>query len=183
LLRVHLILRRNFAGLRRRRHRDHLPEYANRFPIGTHSLDDVNAAPTGTAVRGTPSHCKNLAMIVSVFVRRLKPGHTFEDFIREWEADVGFGVPTRVFNGASLDDPGTVVSIGFVGTTPDEVRAWLAAGAPSEKVRHGRIETVVESTELRAMFEVRTEHDFTAEPVAVEVGSVDSLLAALERRP
>jgi hypothetical protein len=33
------------------------------------------------------------------------------------------------------------------------------------------------------MFEVRTEHDFTAEPVAVEVGSVDSLLAALERRP
>jgi hypothetical protein len=62
-------------------------------------------------------------------------------------------------------------------------RAWLAAGAaPSEDVRHDRIETVVESTQLRAMFEVRTEHDFTAEPVAVDVGSADSLLAALTRQ-
>jgi hypothetical protein len=122
-------------------------------------------------------------MIVSVFVRHLKPGRTFEDFIREWEADVGFGVPTRVFNGPALDHPSTVVSIGFVGTTPDEVREWLAAGAPSEEVRHDRIETVVESTELRAMFEVRTEHDFTTTPAAVDVGSVDSLLAALTRPP
>jgi hypothetical protein len=44
-------------------------------------------------------------MIVSVFVRRLKEGHTFEDFVSEWEADRGFGVPTRVFNAQSLDDP------------------------------------------------------------------------------
>jgi hypothetical protein len=122
-------------------------------------------------------------MIVSVFVRRLKPGHTFEDFVREWEADVGFGVPTRVFNGPSLDDPLAVVSIGFVGTTPEEARAWLAAGAASEEVRHNRIATVVESIELRAMYEVRTEHDFAGEPAAIEVGSDDSLLAALTPRP
>jgi hypothetical protein len=44
-------------------------------------------------------------MIVSVFVRRLKPGATFQDFVREWEADKGFGVPTRVFNAQSLTDP------------------------------------------------------------------------------
>jgi len=25
-------------------------------------------------------------MIVSVFARRLKPGATFQDFVREWEA-------------------------------------------------------------------------------------------------
>ena len=25
-------------------------------------------------------------MIVSVFVRRLKPGATFQDFVREWES-------------------------------------------------------------------------------------------------
>jgi len=121
-------------------------------------------------------------MIVSVFVRRLKPGHTFEDFVREWEADVGFGVPTRVFNGPDLHDPATVVSLGFVGTTPDEARAWLAAGAPSEEVRHERIDTVVESVELRAMYEVRTEHDFTGEPAAIDIGSADSLLAALMPR-
>jgi hypothetical protein len=113
-------------------------------------------------------------MIVSVFVRRLKAGYVFDDFIREWEADVGFGVPTRVFNGPALDDPSTVVSIGFVGSTPDEARAWLASRAPSEEVRHDGIETVVEQTELRAMFEVRTEHDFTTEPAEIDVGSLDS---------
>jgi len=50
-------------------------------------------------------------MIVSVFVRRLKPGATFEDFVREWEADEGFGVPTRVFNAQSLTDPRDIISI------------------------------------------------------------------------
>jgi hypothetical protein len=35
-------------------------------------------------------------MIVSVFVRRLKEGCTFADFVTEWEADTGFGVPTRL---------------------------------------------------------------------------------------
>lgn len=43
--------------------------------------------------------------MVSVFVRRLKEGCTFADFVTEWEADAGFGVPTRVFNAQSLHDP------------------------------------------------------------------------------
>ncbi|HEX5251508.1 MAG TPA: hypothetical protein VFW14_17730 [Gaiellales bacterium] len=42
---------------------------------------------------------------MSVFVRRLEPGRTFEQVIAEWEADRGFGVPTRVVNAQSLDDP------------------------------------------------------------------------------
>lgn len=37
-------------------------------------------------------------MIVAVFIRRLKEGMKFEDFKRAWEADKGFGVPTRVFS-------------------------------------------------------------------------------------
>ena len=121
-------------------------------------------------------------MILSLFVRRLKPGRTFEDFIREWEADVGFRVPTRVFNGPSLDDPRTVISIGFVAATVEETRAWLATGSASEQARHDRIDTVVESTELRAMYEVRSEHDFTGEPRSLAVGGTDSLLSALAGR-
>ena len=38
---------------------------------------------------------------------------------------------------------------------------------------------MIESTVLRRMFEVRSEHDFTAEPRAIELGSAESLLAAL----
>jgi hypothetical protein len=65
-------------------------------------------------------------MIVSVFVRRLKPGATFQDFVREWEADEGFGVPTRVFNAQSLTDPREIISIGPVAVTAEQVTQSLA---------------------------------------------------------
>jgi hypothetical protein len=68
-------------------------------------------------------------VIVSVFVRRLKEGCSFEDFVNEWEADQGFGVPTRVFNAQSLDDPRDVISIGFVAATVEELKRSLAASA------------------------------------------------------
>jgi hypothetical protein len=90
-------------------------------------------------------------MIVSVFVRRLKEGCTFEDFIKEWEADEGFGVPTRVFNAQSLDDPRDVISIGFVVVTVDELKQGLALAAAPEAVRHDRMGTVIESTKLASV--------------------------------
>jgi len=77
-------------------------------------------------------------MIVSVFVRRLKPGATFQDFVREWEADAGFGVPTRVFNAQSLTDPREIISIGFVAVGAEQVTQWLSDAPASEAVRHVR---------------------------------------------
>jgi hypothetical protein len=118
-------------------------------------------------------------MIVSVFVRRLKKGASFQDFVREWEADEGFGVPTRVFNAQSLTDPREVISIGFVAVTPEQVAQWLSAAPASEAIRHERIDTVIESTTLRCMYEVRTEHDFSHVPQQIDMGSRASLLAAL----
>lgn len=90
-------------------------------------------------------------MIVSVFVRRLKQGRTFEQFVDEWEADRGFGVPTRVFNAQSLDDPRDVMSIGFVDV----------------------------SVALRCMCELQTEHDFTSERAQIHIGAPESLPAGL----
>jgi len=116
-------------------------------------------------------------VIISVFVRRLKPGHSFDEFVAEWEADEGFGVPTRVFNGISLEDPRDVVSIGFVAVSPDDLKEWLATGSGAEQVRHERIDTVVESTKLRAMFELKTEHNFSGAPQQILLGSEESLLA------
>ena len=118
-------------------------------------------------------------MIVSVFLWRLREGCTFEDFITEWEADQGFGIPTRVFNAQSLEDPRDIISIGFVAVTVDEPKQGLASAAAPEAVRHDRISTVIESTELRCMYEVKTEHDFTWEPNAIALGSVESLFGAL----
>jgi len=61
-------------------------------------------------------------MVVSVFVRRLKPGATFLDFVREWEADEGFGVPSAL----SLTDPREIISIGLVAVTAEQVMQWLS---------------------------------------------------------
>jgi hypothetical protein len=100
-------------------------------------------------------------MVVSVFVRRLKPGATFQDFVREWEADEGFGVPTRVCNAQSITDPRDVISIGFVAVGTEQLTQWLLSAAPtSEAVRHERIDTVIESTTLRCMSELHTERTF-----------------------
>jgi hypothetical protein len=121
-------------------------------------------------------------MIVSVFIRRLKPGATFEDFVREWEADEGFGVPTRVFSAQSLTDPREIISIGFVAVGPEQLAQWLSAAPASEAVRHERIDTVIESTTLRCMYELRTEHDFSQLPQQIDMGSTASLLTALIAR-
>jgi hypothetical protein len=121
-------------------------------------------------------------VIVSVFVRRLKEGRTFAEFVDEWEADRGFGVPTRVFNAQSLDDPRDVISVGFVDVSLEQLSAGLAAAADAESVRHERIETVIESTTLRCMYELRAEHDLTATPREIALGSPESLLAALTAR-
>ncbi len=118
-------------------------------------------------------------MIVAVFVRRLKEGRTFDDFLAEWEADEGFGVPTRVFAAQGLDDPRDVITVGFVAVTPDELADWAAAASAPEAVRHERIDTVIESTELRAFYGLGGEYDFSASPRRIAEGSPESLLRAL----
>ena len=118
-------------------------------------------------------------MILSVFVRRLREGRTFAEFIEEWEADEGFGVPTRVFNAQSLDDPRDIISVGLVDVSAEALTENLASVAATERVRHDRIESVIESTTLRCMYELRTEHDFMSRPIEIPIDSPESLLAAL----
>jgi hypothetical protein len=118
-------------------------------------------------------------MIVSVFVRRLKEGATFEQFEAEWAADEGYGVPTRVFNSQSLIDPRDVLSIGFVAATAAEFAQWMAENPSHDTERHDRIDTVIESTTLQAIYDVRSEHDFTTQPLAIAPGDAASLLAPL----
>jgi hypothetical protein len=118
-------------------------------------------------------------MIVSVFRRRLKEGRTFDDFKRAWEADTGFGVPTRVFSAVSLGDPREVLSVGFVDMDTADLETGIAEVAGQEQVRHERIDEVIESTELRTMYELVGEHDFSETPREIEIGSGESLLARL----
>ena len=118
-------------------------------------------------------------MIVSVFVRRLKEGATFEQFESEWAADEGYGIPTRVFNAQSLQDPRDVLSIGFVTATAAEFAQWLAEEPSHDAERHDRIDTVIESTTLQAIYDLRSEHDFTTRLLQIAAEDGASLLAPL----
>jgi hypothetical protein len=118
-------------------------------------------------------------MIVSVFVRRLKEGATFEQFEAQWAADEGYGIPTRVFNAQSLADPREVLSIGFVAATAAEFTQWMAQAPSHDDVRHERVDTVIESTTVQAIYDLRSEHDFTTEPLAIAAADAASLLAPL----
>lgn len=152
---------------------------------GIADREPATAAPGGPATRAQlGSHPRTevepeVTMIVAVFRRILKQGKTFEDFKRAWEADEGFGVPTRVLTAVSLADPREVLTVGFVDVEPDELAAEGAGVADQEAVRHGRIDEVIESTEMRAMYALESEHDFSAAPREIRIGTGESLLRDL----
>jgi hypothetical protein len=91
----------------------------------------------------------------------------------------GFRRAARVFNAQSLEDPRDIITIGVVAVTVEELQQGLAASAGPEAVRHDRISTVIESTTLRCVYEVKTEHDFTLEPEEVGLGGAASLVVTL----
>ena len=118
-------------------------------------------------------------MVVALFRRRLKDGKSFDDFKRAWEAEQGFGVPVRVFNAVNLADQREILSIGFVAIEPEALEAGIEQVEAQEQARHSRIDDVIESTDLRAMYRLITEHDLSGHPQEVEVGSSESLLRGL----
>jgi hypothetical protein len=122
-------------------------------------------------------------MIVSVFRRRLIEGKTFDDFLAAWEAEKGFGVPTRVFNAVRLDDQREILTFAFVDVEAAVFAAATSAVAEQEAVRHSRIDDVIESTELRAFYDLVREDDLTSRPQEVQLRGAGSLLAALGTAP
>ena len=117
-------------------------------------------------------------MIAAVFVRTLKDGVTFEEFEEAWAADKGYGVPTRVFNAVNVENPREVLSVGFVAVPGDAMRMMLAEVQEGDQERHDRVDEVIESTELKAMYELGSEHDFTTDPRSIAMFSGESLFAA-----
>jgi hypothetical protein len=103
-------------------------------------------------------------MIGVVFVRRLREGKTYGDFVDAWYPDSGFGVPARILSGPGVTDEREVVTIGFVDVAPDDLEHVGERVLAAEQTRHDRIDAVIESTELRTFFVVDGDHDFSAAP-------------------
>lgn len=103
-------------------------------------------------------------MIISVFVRRLRDGKTYEDFRKAWLPDKGFGVPTRVVSGRRADDEREIITIGFTDISDDEAEAFLAKIGPQESVRHDRIDDVIEPEMTRTFYIQIADDDLTDVP-------------------
>jgi hypothetical protein len=100
-------------------------------------------------------------VIISILTRRLREGKTVEDFRAAWQRQEGFGVPTRVVTGRSLDDPSEIVTIGFTEIELDEIPAFLERTAPEEARRHERIAEVIEPEATRAFYLQVADDDLT----------------------
>jgi hypothetical protein len=87
-------------------------------------------------------------MIVSVFVRRLRDGRTYDDFMAAWYPETGFGVPTRVLNAVRVDDPAEILSLGFLDVSEDDLASLGKRIARAEAARHERIAEVIESNRV-----------------------------------
>ena len=104
-------------------------------------------------------------MFVAVFVRRLREGKTYEDFLEAWYPDKGFGFGGRgPITARSLDDERELLTIGFVDLeSREQLGEAMSLLAAQESVRHDRIDEVIESTTLRAIYEQLHEFDFSSD--------------------
>ena len=124
-------------------------------------------------------------MIVSILVRRLREGKTYEDFRDAWLPEKGFGWPTRVVTAQRMDDPREIVTIGFSDISPEQGEALLAevgldasgdergeaAGEPDDEHladvadeqlrRRSRISEVIEPQMTRTFYVQLAEDDLT----------------------
>ena len=91
-------------------------------------------------------------MVLAVFVRRLREGKTYADFREAWKAERGFGVPTRVVTGQGLRDGREIITIGFVDIAPVDLPAGFERVEDQERVRHDRIDEVVEPEMTRTFY-------------------------------
>jgi hypothetical protein len=124
-------------------------------------------------------------MIVSLLVRRLREGKTYEDFREAWLPEKGFGWPTRVVSAQRMDDPREIITIGFSDISEEQGEALLAQvgldpsgekqGEAAEKQddehlgevadeqlrRRSRINEVIEPEMSRAFYVQLAEDDLT----------------------
>jgi hypothetical protein len=110
-------------------------------------------------------------MYIAVVGRRLRPGVSADDFLRAWYPDRGFGVPGRgPILARDVADDREILTMAIV-DLPD--RASLAEAmervAAREAARHDRIDALVESSRVHALYEVLAEYDFYSDET-VEAG-------------
>ena len=109
-------------------------------------------------------------MFIAVLVRRLRPGRTYEDFVKAWYPDRGFGIAVRgPVLGVNVDDEREILTLSFIDlTSREQLEAELQRVADQERMRHDRLAEVIESTTVRAIYEQRDEFDFSSDDTVAQ---------------
>jgi hypothetical protein len=104
-------------------------------------------------------------MFITVLVRRLREGKSYDDFVEAWYPDKGFGFSGRgPMLARNLHDEREILAFGFVDLPNREsVGKALEGIAQQEAVRHDRIDEVIESTSVRGIYELVDEFDFSTD--------------------
>jgi hypothetical protein len=100
-----------------------------------------------------------------VLIRRLKPGKSYDDFVRAWYPDKGFGVSGRgPILARNVADEREILAVALMeldsSETLDEVMDRIGT---QEAVRHERIADLIESTVAHGIYEVVDEFDFSTD--------------------
>lgn len=103
-------------------------------------------------------------IVISVLVRRLREGKTYEDFREAWLPEQGFGFPTRVVSAQRVDDDREIITMGFSELDETEAEAQQQRIGPQEQRRHDRIDAVIEPEMTRRFYVQVAEDDFTQAP-------------------
>jgi hypothetical protein len=104
-------------------------------------------------------------MFISVLARTLRPGTSYSDFVDAWYPERGFGVPVRgPYTARNIADERQILAVGFVDVRDRRaLEAGLGRVAAQEAARHSRIDEVIESTQLRGIYELLDEFDFSSD--------------------
>ena len=104
-------------------------------------------------------------MYISVLARTLRPQKTYRDFVDAWYPQRGFGMPGRgPYTARNIANEREILAVGFVDLADRrELDRGLERVAGQEAVRHERIENVIESTQLRGIYELLDEFDFSTD--------------------
>jgi hypothetical protein len=108
----------------------------------------------------TPVSKEQPVIVISVLIRQLREGKTYEDFREAWLPDQGFDFPTRVVSAQNVQNERQVITIGFSELSEAEAEAQLQGIGPQERRRHERIDEVVEPEMTRRFYVQVAEDDF-----------------------
>ena len=75
--------------------------------------------------------------------------------------DQGYGVPVRVITARRVDDTREVITIGQAGLPIERLDDALAEVAAQERRRDDQLDDVIESTQLRGIYEAIASDDLT----------------------